>query len=132
MQVDAKYHIAQLFLYLLGQAVDLIGPSKSYRVCQADHVGASLCTGQYGIPAHLRGKGVGGIDHVGDRLLAEVFHQPRHSAEPAHTLRQRLAHGALDPSGERDCACQALGRQRPAKLRGLGRAAEDQKVGAHG
>ena len=51
--------------------------------------------GGMGIAAHLRGKGVGCVDHMRNPLAPQILHQPRHTAKPTHAHRQRLLRGGV-------------------------------------
>lgn len=53
-------------------------------------VHARLSAGVHCMSAHLRGKGVGRIDHMGDALVLQVPNKPFNPAEAAHARRQRL------------------------------------------
>jgi len=49
-------------------------------------------TGLYGVAAHLGGKGVGGIHHMGDALSLQKGLQSSHAAKAAHAGGQRLGY----------------------------------------
>ncbi len=77
-----------------------------------------------GIHAHPGGEGVGRINDMGDALICQVGHQPRHAAKAADPLGQGLRHGRGRAPGvrkDRICPgiCQGAGKQAC-----LGRAAQ--------
>ncbi len=103
-----------------------------WRARQRDQRHVGVGAGGHGIGAHLRGEGVGGIDHVADRVIRQVARQPLRPAKTADALWQRLSYRAQNPAGKGDgsaypCRAQAL-TQRGC----LGRAAQNQKVIFHG
>ncbi len=88
--------------------------------------------GGNGIMAHPGGEGVCGVDQMGDLVVAQESGEAIRPAKAADTLRQWLAHGAVDAAREADGALQAYLGHRAGEGRGLGRAAKDQEVGVHG
>jgi hypothetical protein len=82
--------------------------------------------GEDGIPADLRGEGMGGVDHTRDAVVPQVGRQPLGPAETAqaggHRLRAR-AFGA--PGIGQDRGHPGFGH-RGGKAAGLGRAAKDE------
>lgn len=102
------------------------------RAGQCDQRCAGLRAGDNGIVAHLRGKGMRRVNHVGDAVVANVTGQAIGPAKPARALRQRLA------DWSRNTACQRYGTGQPGAVHcvaqgcGLGRAAKDQGVDVHG
>lgn len=85
-----------------------------------------------GIAADLRGKGMGCIDQMADRVIADIARQPAGPAKAANAARKRLWRGPVDASGQRYRAGQSGRRHGGAKRRGLGCAAKDQGVEGHG
>lgn len=59
-------------------------------------------TGGHGIAAHLRGKGVGGVNHMGHSFTADVIHKARDTAKTTLPLGQRLLHRARGAAGVRE------------------------------
>lgn len=57
---------------------------------QKRHAASKACRDR--IPAHLGGKGVGGIDNVGNPVAAYIMTQPRHAAKAADPRGQGLRH----------------------------------------
>ena len=99
------------------------------RAGQRDQRRLGPATGRNRIAAHLRGKGVGCVDHMADPVVADVGNQPLHAAKSTNPHRQGLRTRGLYPA--------RIGIHRRNPLRGngfgqrigLGRAAEDQEVG---
>jgi len=102
------------------------------RAGQRDQRRAGLLGGDNGVVAHLRGKGMGRVNHMGDVMVADIARQPIDPAKPARALRQRLA----DRSGY--TTCQRYGSGQPNAVHcvaqgcGFGRAAQDQGIDVHG
>ena len=69
------------------------------RTFQRDQRRAGGRASSDGIAAHLRGKGVRGVDHMGDPLGLKVGAKPRHPAKSADPHVDRLAHRRLGPPG---------------------------------
>lgn len=90
-----------------------------------------LDTGIDRIPAHLRSKRVGRVDHMRDLLGAQILHQPIDAAKAADALGQRLSLRPVDASGKADRPGQARLRSGIGKTRGFGCPGKDQEVGAH-
>lgn len=91
-----------------------------------------LGTGGNRIAAHLCGKGMGGVDHMGDRFGFQIADQPGLPAKSADAQWQRLAFGSRYAPREGQGRGQTQIDQPGAQCGGLGRAAKDQKVGRHG
>lgn len=94
--------------------------------CQQRH--ASLGAGFNGVMAHLRGKGVGGVDHVRDVLLAQKVRQPLGPAEAAHAGGQRLCDRLRGAPGVGERRRHARPGQRVRQLRGFGGAPKQEDV----
>ena len=122
----------------------------SHRTVNVGHMGpgiAGLCrprrTGQRdqwhvcssasgdGIMAHLGGKRMGGINHMGHGMRRDIVAQPLYSAKTTDTLGQWLAFGSLYTTCETDGPGQPRCSDGSAKRRGLGCAPKDQKVDLH-
>ena len=93
---------------------------------------AKVTAGLRGISAHLCGKGVRRVDHMGDIGLAQIVGQSGDTAKAAHPHRHRLGTGAADPARVRKDCRNALRRHGAGKGAGLGRTAEDQQESGHG
>ena len=89
--------------------------------------GASL----KGVTAHLGGKGMGGVDHMGDLFVAQPFGQAIHAAKATYALGQGLGHGYCGATGiGKHRVDPGIGQAFGQKAR-LGGAAE-QKDAVHG
>ena len=86
--------------------------------------------GIYRIAAHLRGKRVGGIDHMGDALRLQPVAQTGHTAKAADAGRQRLSDGRGGATGIRKNSIGAGIGQSARQLAGLGGAAQQQNTGS--
>lgn len=102
------------------------------RAGQRDQRCAGLRAGDNGVVAHLRGKGMRRVNHVGDAVIVDVPRQPFSAAKPARALRQRLADWSRNTARQRYGAGQPHAVHRVAQGCGLGRAAQDQGVDVHG
>ena len=85
------------------------------RALQRQQGHAGFSAGLAGIAAHLRGKRVGGIDHMADALLAHELHQPGHTtkatAARGQGLCQRLTrHSRIRKPGLHTSLMQSLGQ----------------------
>lgn len=89
------------------------------------------CAGSHGVGAHLRGKGVGGVNDMGDARLGQVVRKPLDPAETADAQRQRLRGGIGHAPGHRDRAVQPCIGKGAAKARAFGGAAKHEKVACH-
>ena len=101
------------------------------RALERGKADASLCTGRHSVRAYLRGKGVGGIDDMGDGFVLQVFDQTSNASEPANPRLKGLRNRTQRPARiGKNCIhtafCQSAG-----KARSLCRAAE-QKDACHG
>ncbi len=92
--------------------------------------GARFGAGGEGVPAHLCGEGVGGVDHMGDRLGADIGGEALGPAKAADAGGQGLCHGCYRAAGVGKDGIYAKGRQMRGKVAGFGRAAE-QKDACH-
>lgn len=81
------------------------------------------------VPAHLRGKWMGRIHDMGDRVFADVVGQTFRAAKPANSHRQRLRTRGFHPSRIRIHSRNPLFRNSFGQSVGLGRAAKNQEVG---
>ncbi len=101
------------------------------RPCRAGQRGqchSGFATRCDGIPAHLRGKGVGGINHVGHSLVAQVTRQTFGTAKPADAYRQRLRARVFNATCIGISGWNALFGHGFGQRVGLGRATKDQEV----
>ena len=92
---------------------------------------ARLCTGSYGVVAHLRGKGMSGVNHMGHSFAANVIDKPCDSTKPAQPLGQRLRHRARGTASIGKDGLTPGHRMRgevPRQLRGVRGAAEKKDV----
>ncbi len=89
-----------------------------------------LC-GVQGIAADLCGERVGGVDQMGDGMLAQVAGKSVSPAKSAHAHGHRLGFGAFYPACIAERAGQACAGQFRDKACGLDRAAKDKDV-VHG
>lgn len=94
------------------------------------HLG--LRAGSNGVAAHLRGKGVSGIDHMADLCVMEVSGQALGPAKPANPLRQRLPDRALHAAGKGYDPADASPGQSVCQGCGFGRAPQNEQVWRHG
>ncbi len=119
-----------------GEDVGDMGPAVTLarhprRALQRDQGRAGCRAGGDGIGAHLRGEGVGGVDHMGDRLIRKVGPQPFNPAKATHAHVDRLAHWRLGPAGVGvDAGKASVGNGLCHQVR-LGRAAEEEDA-CHG
>ena len=81
--------------------------------------------------AHLGGKGVGGVNQVGDGFIAQIARQTGNAAKAADALGKGLAQGGFSASGVRENRVNALISQGFRQFRSLCRAAK-QKDAGHG
>ena len=87
--------------------------------------------GRRGMMAHLGGKRVGGVDDMGNVLVAQVGDQARNAAKAANPLGQGLCHGFGCAAGIGKHRVAARRGKRPGQKTGFGRAAQ-QKDAVHG
>lgn len=81
--------------------------------------------GRYSIAADLRGKGVGGIDNMGDLIGANIVRQPHRTAKPTDADRQRLRDRLFGSTRiGKDCVHPGT-RQITGQCRGFGRATQE-------
>ncbi len=113
----------------MGPIVPRLGCPGRAGQCGERHAG--FRTGGNRIPAHLRGKGMRRVNHMGDGGLAQIVHQPRNTAEPANPLWQRLSNWPRDATGKGDRAPHTCIAHGATKRRGFGRAAKNEQVWLH-
>jgi len=89
-----------------------------------------LCvtTGGNGVLTHLCSKGVGGIDHMRNCVIAQIACQPFDPAKPADAHRQGLGARIVHAPGIRICRPNTLPDHGFSQRISLGRAAKDQEV----
>lgn len=101
------------------------GPSQS----QQRHVRTRA--GLNRMAAHLGCERMCGVDHVGDRLVAQIGAQSVYAAKPSDPLGQRLADRSFHPACEGHSAVEARVSDGSSQGRRLKRAAKDQEVDGH-
>ena len=90
-----------------------------------------LRAGRHSVPAHLHGKGMGGVDHMRDPFGPQISAKTGWSAKPADAHGKRLAPGAFDPSGKRKEAGNPRLSHQTRQGRCLGCATKYQELGRH-
>lgn len=90
---------------------------------------ARRATGRNRVPAHLRGKGMRGINDMGDILGTQIGAETRHAAKTAYAGWQGLSHRGQCAPGIGEDRVNALRRKAAGKGRGFGRS--PQKEYAH-
>ena len=113
----------------LGPAISVLRRPRLSGQCQQRHI--RLCAGGHRIPAHLRRKGVGGVDHMCDLLGTQMLHQPINTTKTPDALWQGLTLGPVHAASKANRPVQSHFRSSVGKSRGLGRPGKDQEVGAH-
>lgn len=98
------------------------------RAVQRHQWHSGVAAGCNGITAHLRGKGMGGVDHMGDRMGAKVPRQPVYAAKTTHTNWQGLRTRVINPSGVGIGCRDALTGHGFSQRVGLCGAAKDQEM----
>lgn len=98
---------------------------------QSHQIDIRLGASGHGIAAHLSRKGMGGVNHMGDLVCAQIRHQPGDASEPTDTLRQGLALGPFDATRKTHSSAQTRLSRRFGKGCGFGRAPKDQEVRLH-
>ena len=93
---------------------------------------ARFCAGRDGIAAHLRGKGMRRVDHMGDRIVAQIAGQPFGPAKATNAQRHALRCGPRNASGHGNSAMHSGVCQNGAQAAALGGAAKDQEVRVDG
>ncbi len=113
------------------QGPRVAGGGDPRRAFQGAQRNARFAARSHGVGAHLRGKRMGCVDHVGDAGFAQIIDQARNAAEAADPCRQRLRARHPGPSsvGERRVGT-GVGK-RAGELGRLGGAAEKKDAG-HG
>ena len=102
-----------------------------WRAGQGDQGCARLGAGGDGIVAHLRGKGVGGVDHMGDGFVSDVISQAHGPSKATNALRQRLTARPFNAAGKGQGGPKIGSSQMGAQGRGFSRAPQNQKVFRH-
>lgn len=92
---------------------------------------AALRTGMKGIPAHLRGKGVCGVNDMADVMVRNVAGQPLDTAKAANPMRDRLRARGIDTARVGKRGLNLALCEGPRKGAGFGRAAKNKEVGTH-
>lgn len=92
---------------------------------------ARLRGGGNGIAAHLSGKGMGGVDDVGDGVIMQILHKTCHATEAADAHGDWLRFGLADPAGIRQDSTLAPLGQATCQRAGFEGATKDQDI-AHG
>ena len=94
---------------------------------------ARFSTGLHRVAAHLRGKGVGGVHHMGNALGLQKVLQASHAAKSAHAGGQRLGYGCMGAAGVRKNTVHPRLNQGLRQAAGIQRAPQHQHTqhGAH-
>ena len=98
---------------------------------KGDKRGFGQGCGLHRVAAHLGGEGMGCVDEMGDGVLVQVIHQPRHPAKAADPLQQGLAQGPFGATGVGKNRVNPLICQGFRQIRRLG-CATKQKDAGHG
>ncbi len=106
----------------------ITGPGDPWRAGQRRQGDLGCSASLDGVPAHLGGKGMGGIHHMSDSVLAQMMDQPFDAAKPSDTGRQRLRAGRIHASGVGISRCSTLFGQGFGQSVGLGRTTQDQQI----
>lgn len=101
------------------------------RTGQGDEGNAHFPCRRYRMCAHRRRKGVGGVDEMGDRAVAQIGGETCHTTEAADPHRHRLGAGIIRSTGIAERCRDARVRQQACQRAGLRRAAQQEDVG-HG
>lgn len=113
----------------MGPAVALCRrPSGAF---EGEERGSGFGAGGEGITAHLRGKGVGGVDHMGDGIAADVSGEAFGTAKAADAGGQGLGHGGIGAACVGENRVDALAGEFGGEAGGFRRAAE-KKDARHG
>lgn len=107
-------------------------PYRPGRTAQRDQGHTCHGTGGHRIAAHPVGKGMRRVHHMGDAFCCQIGRQPVHPAKPANPHRHRLPARRFNPPGIGQNGPHTCVSHQPCKGRGVGRAAENKKVWAHG
>jgi hypothetical protein len=91
---------------------------------------ATGMAGLKSIPAHLRGKGVSGVNDMRDALGLNIGQKPRDASKPAHPRRQGLRHGLRGAPCIGKDGIHAPRGQGCGKVGGFGRSTQQED--AHG
>lgn len=102
-----------------------------WRSAQRHQGNPGFGTGRNGIPAHLCGKGMGGVDHMSDPFCPQIRRQTLHTAKPADPNRDRLLPRGFHPAGIGEYRVQPCPGHNTGQCTGLGRTAQDEEFG-HG
>ncbi len=79
-----------------------------------------------GVTAHLRGEGMGRVDHAGDMVLRDKRQQSGHAAKATYAGGQGLRHGGGRASGIAEQRIIATVGQRAREVGRLCRAAKNE------
>ncbi len=112
--------------HMLPTILALRAPCRA-RQRRQGHLGLAACCN--GIRTHLCCEGMGGINHMGDRVILKVPRQTFDTAEPTDTYRQGLGPWIVHPTGIGIDRRDAMLGQNFGQRIGLGRATKDQEVG---
>ncbi len=109
----------------------ITGFGPPWRAFQGDERDMGKGAGINRIAAHLRGKGMGGIDHMADLFSDQIIGQARNAAKAAHPQLQGLGNGRGGAAGIGKHSINARFGKGAGHLAGFGRAAQ-QKDADHG
>ncbi len=84
------------------------------------------------ICAHLRSEWMGGVDHMGNCMIADIGDHAINPTKAARSRRQGLGHRGVCPAGIGKRGGQARAGQQAGQLACLGRAAKKKDVGRNG
>lgn len=102
-----------------------------FRSRQSQQGHLAHATGMKRVPAHLRGKRVSGINHMGDVMIAQISGQTVCSTKAPDTLRDRLLTRSVDPARIGIRRLHTAFGQSLREKAGLGCAAKNKEVGIH-
>ncbi len=88
-------------------------------------------TGMKGVPAHLRGKRVCGVNDMADVMLRNVAGQPVDTSKAADPVWDRLSARGIDTTRIAERGLNAPNRKGARQGAGFGCAAKNKEVGAH-
>lgn len=92
---------------------------------------AGLRAGMIGIPAHLRGKRVCGVNDMGDVMVSDVCGQTVNAAKSTHPMRDGLRARVVDAARIGKGRLSTAIGQGACQSTGFGCAAKNKEVGAH-
>ena len=106
-------------------------PSLPGRAGQGDQRHTGLAAGVKGVPTHLRGKRVCGVNDMGDVMVAEVADKPLDPTKATNAMRDRLWPWGLDAARIGKHRRNAPLGKSTGQGAGFARAAKNKEVGVH-